>query len=112
MEFKEAYLKAFDLDKAVHVESKGVQEATARAAVFVWNMLKAANFELDDFVAIDKSLNVLSVPAPVVVKAGLGNGKAKKTAGKKVTTDPEVDPNQETNASNRQNNMSAEIPQI
>ena len=64
MKFSDAFEKAFQLEKQADPSFKGVKEDYLRAAALVWNMVAAADGQLDDFVIVDKNNFPVSFPRP------------------------------------------------
>ena len=63
MLFKDALNKAVDIEQSKNPNYKGMDEAVARAAAFIWNMIAIAQNDggLEDVVHIDNKLNAVSV---------------------------------------------------
>lgn len=64
MNFKDAMNKAWDLEEKKLEGGKkfALTKQTTIILIFFWNMLKAANFVLDDFAYLDKNLDIQSFP--------------------------------------------------
>ena len=64
MKFSDAFEKEFQLERQADPSFKGVKEDYLRAAALVWNMVAAADGQLDDFVIVDKNNFPVSFPRP------------------------------------------------